>query len=163
MTKTFVPLDYEVPESLVTDQYRLDILSPKVTEIDYEAVMSSKVRLRTIFGENTDWPKDDMSLEHNTKDLKRHEEEFKSRKAFLYTVLTLTRDRCIGCVYIEPTKVTEFDCEVYLWVRDSEISLDDHLYNTIHNWLESSWPFKKIAFPGREISWSGWNSYLSKS
>ena len=157
-----MPIDFEVPESFVTDLYRLEILTPKVTELDYDAVMSSKERLRNVFGENTEWPKDDMSLEKNTEDLTRHEKEFKIREAFAYTVLTLPSDKCIGCVYIEPTIVREFDCEVYLWVRDSEISLDNHLYKSVYNWLLSSWPFKKIAFPGREISWADWKSYLLK-
>jgi hypothetical protein len=122
MIKNFVPVDFEVPESLLTDHYRLEILKPDVTEMDYDAVMSSKKRLRNVFGENTEWPKDNMSLEDNRNDLQRHEEEFRTRKAFAYTVLTLSKDKRIGCVYIEPTKVSECDCEVYLWVRDSEFS-----------------------------------------
>jgi hypothetical protein len=163
MTKTFVPIDFEVPELLEIDQYRLEVLTPNVTEMDYEAVMSSKERLRNVFEENTDWPKDDMSLEENREDLTRHEKEFRAREAFAYTVLTLSRDKCIGCVYFEPTNVSELDCEVYLWVRDSEISLDNHLYNNVRNWILNSWPFKKIAFPGREISWAEWKSYLSEN
>jgi hypothetical protein len=163
MRKIFVPIDFELPESFETDQYRLEVLTPNVTELDYDAVMSSKERLRNVFGENTEWPKDDMSLEDNRNDLQRHEEEFRSSKAFAYTVLTVSRDKCIGCVYIEPTNVSEFDCEVYLWVRESEISLDNHLYNNVRNWILNSWPFKKIAFLGREISWADWKSYLSEN
>ena len=163
MTKNFVPLVFKVPELFRTDEYLLEMLSPNVTKLDYDAVMSSRVRLRNVFGENTEWPKDDMSLKDNRNDLQRHEEEFRARIAFAYTVLTISRDKCIGCVYIEPTNVSEFDCEVYLWVRDSEISLDDHLYNNVRNWLSSSWPFKRIAFPGREITWSDWKSKLLKA
>ena len=163
MKNNFVAADFKVPDSLLTDKYRLEILTPNVTALDYDAVMSSKKRLRNVFGENTEWPKDDMTLEDNTEDLRRHEKEFKAREAFAYTVLTLSGNKCIGCVYIDPTKVPDFDCEVYLWVRDSEITLDDHLYKNVRSWLQSSWPFKKIAFPGREISWSDWKSYLSKA
>ena len=163
MTKQFVPEEFVVPDSLVTDRYRLEILSPNVTEIDYDAVMTSKVRLRTVFREKTEWPKDDMSLEENRSDLIRHETEFKSRQAFAYTVLTLSREKCIGCVYIDPSKISEFDCEVYLWVRESHLSLDDDLYNNIRKWLLSSWPFERIAFPGRKISWDKWKLYLAPS
>jgi hypothetical protein len=158
----FVPQKFVVPESFITDRYRLEMLSPSVAEIDYDAVMTSKVRLRTVFSEKTEWPKDDMSLEENRRDLKRHEIEFKSRQAFAYTVLTLLREKCIGCVYIDPSTVSEFDCEVYLWVRESDLVLDSDLYNNIRNWLMSSWPFKSIAFPGREISWDKWKLFLSK-
>lgn len=162
MIKHFVPEEFVVPESFVTDHYRLEMLSPEVTEIDYDAVMTSKIRLRTVFGEKTEWPKDNMSLEENRTDLLRHESEFKSRQAFAYTVLTLSREKCIGCVYIDPSKASDFDCEVYLWIRDSHIALDNDLYNNIHNWLTSRWPFKKIAFPGREIPWKSWKIYLLK-
>ena len=162
MTKLFVPEEFVVPDLFVTDRYRLEMLSPEVTEIDYDAVMSSKVRLRTVFSEKTEWPKDDMSLEENRSDLIRHEAEFKSRKAFLYTVLALSRENCIGCVYIEPSRVSEFDCEVYLWVRESHLTLDDTLYTDIRNWLVSVWPFERIAFPGREIPWNKWELYLAK-
>jgi len=34
MTNIFVPADFEVPESHVTDKYRLEILTPSVTEMD---------------------------------------------------------------------------------------------------------------------------------
>ena len=162
MTELFIPQEFIVPESFVTEQYGLEILSPSVTEIDYDAVMTSKVRLRTIFGEKTEWPRDDMSLEENRRDLQRHELEFKSREAFAYTVLTLSREKCIGCVYIVPSTVSEFDCEVYLWVRESHLNLDADLYNNIRSWLTSSWPFNSIAFPGREISWDKWKMYQPK-
>jgi len=163
MTKLFVPEEFVVPDSLVTDRYRLEMLSPNVTEIDYDAVMTSKVRLRTVFSEKTEWPKDEISLEENRSDLTRHETEFKLRQAFAYTVLTLSREKCIGCVYIDPSKVSEFDCEVYLWVRESHLSLDNDLYTNIRKWLLSSWPFVRIAFPGREIPWDKWKLYLTPS
>ncbi len=102
------------------------------------------------------------SLEENRRDLQIHAQEFKLRQAFAYTVLTLSKEKCIGCVYIEPSPVAEFDCEVYLWVRESEYALDHNLYTNIRNWLMSSWPFKNIAFPGREISWDKWKLYLEK-
>ncbi len=163
MTKQFIPQEFIVPESFVTNRYRLEILSPTVAAIDYDAVMTSKVRLRNVFDEKTEWPKDDMSLEENRTDLIRHETEFKSRQAFAYTVLTLSREKCIGCVYINPSIFSEFDCEVYLWVRESHLTFDNALYNDIRSWLVSSWPFKNIAFPGREISWDKWDLYLSKN
>ncbi|MBT4662097.1 MAG: hypothetical protein HOC18_09380 [Candidatus Marinimicrobia bacterium] len=160
MKNNFVQQSFNVPESLETEKYRLEILTPAVAKLDYDAVMSSKIRLRSVFSKSTEWPRDNMSLEDNIKDLQRHEEEFKLHKAFAYTVLTPTREKCLGCVYIEPCNVTEFDCEVYFWVRDENIYLDNDLYNCISDWLVKCWPFKTIAFPGREISWQKWKSYM---
>jgi hypothetical protein len=86
--------------------------------------MSSKERLRQVFAENDDWPEDAMTFEFNKNDLIMHEEEFKGREAFAYAVLSHSKDRYIGCVYVNPSDADEYDCEVYLWVRDSEIQLD---------------------------------------
>jgi hypothetical protein len=162
MESTFVPVEFEVPESLITNQYQLEMLSPEIAELDYDAVMSSKNRLRTIFSERTEWPRDDMTLDENRKDLIRHQEEFETRKAFAYTVLNVDRNKCLGCVYIEPSRIFQFDCEIYLWVRESHISLDNNLFITINNWISDYWLFKKPAFPGREVSLEKWNLLLTK-
>ena len=156
MTHSFVPANFDIPELITTDNFCLTILTPAVCEIDYEAVMSSKTRLRAIFGMRTEWPNDSMTLEDNFRDLENHENDFRSRKAFAYTVLTNTQKKCIGCVYIDPCKFREFDSEVYLWVRDDCIHLDIELYEFISHWIRTYWPFSNVAFPGREISWSKW-------
>jgi len=152
----FVPKDFIVPASLVTDKYCLQILEPSVAELDYDAVMTSRVQLRQIFCKDDEWPADDMSLESNISDLKQHEVEFHSREAFAYTVLSLDKDRCIGCVYLYPCSLTKYDCEVYLWVRTSEKNLEKNLYLDTFHWLQTHWPFERFAFPGREIPWEQW-------
>jgi hypothetical protein len=156
MINNFLPTDFNVPTSYTKDKYRLEVLSPKFAKLDYEAVTTSKERLRKVFGENTEWPKDDITLEDNIRDLKRHEQEFISKEAFAYSVLTIKNDKCLGCLYIEPSLSKVYDCEVYLWVRDSEIKLDEILYKDVKDWLEERWPFKNVIFPGREISWKDW-------
>lgn len=156
MDETFVPEDFAVPESLSTDRYRLEVLTPSVAELDYEAVMSSVERLRQVFGQDDDWPADDMTLEFDIGDLEQHEAEFRAREAFAYTVLSPGGDRCVGCVYLYPSSVPGYDCEVFLWVRESEADLDEHLYTAIRSWLKTDWPFENPAFPGREIPWDQW-------
>ena len=162
MSEDFVPQDFIVPKLLKTDHYLLEMLTPDVAEMDFEAVMSSRVRLRSIFEKHSDWPEENMSLKDNIRDLEQHEQEFISRQAFAYTVLTLTKEKCIGCVYFNPSTVSEFDCEVYLWVRDSAMNLDTDLYQKVQQWLNNQWPFKRIAFPGRKIPWDIWNAYPKK-
>lgn len=159
MKKNFVPKNFNIPLKFRTDKYKLEVLTPKVGEIDYDAVMSSKERLRSVFARCTEWPKDKMTLKENINDLRRHEQEFLDRKAFAYTVLNLTGDYCIGCVYIEPSSKINFDCEVYLWVRNSEIKFDPDLYQNIKSWIKTEWPFKNAAFPGRDIAWAEWNQF----
>lgn len=153
MSNIFIPSDFTIPTNFVNDLYRFEILSPIFATLDFDAVISSKERLRGVFAERTDWPKDDITLEDNIRDLKRHEQEFLAKEAFAYSVLTLKSDKCLGCLYIEPSLSKRHDSEVYLWVRDSEIELDDILYKDVKDWLEVSWPFKNVIFPGREITW----------
>jgi hypothetical protein len=120
--------------------------------------MSSKVRLRQVFAERDDWPADSMSFECNKNDLVKHEKEFKAREAFAYAVFSSSEDRYIGCVYVNPSDTAGHDCEVYLWVRDSEIRLDEPLFKSIEKWLKTEWKFEHRAFPGRTISWSQWSN-----
>jgi hypothetical protein len=28
----------------------------------------------------------------------------------------------------------------------------------LRGWLRDAWPFKRVAFPGRDISWDEWRS-----
>ncbi len=159
MTQTFVPDGFVVPETIVNSDFRLEILEPSVAEIDYETVMSSRKRLRSVFDEHDDWPADTMTLAFNIRDLERHEREFKTRVAFAYTVREPHGDGYWGCVYIKPS-TTDFDAEVYLWVSDAEVSHDENLYDFIRSWLASDWPFERVAYPGREISWDRWHALL---
>ncbi len=65
-----VPNDFNVPEQLRTSNFILRMLSASDVELDYEAVMSSKLHLRKVFAEHDDWPADDMTIEDNLNDLK---------------------------------------------------------------------------------------------
>jgi len=59
---------------------------------------------------------------------------------------------------LQPRK-EDFDAEVYMWVRKSAFDegLDPVLYKSVRKWISEKWPFKKVAYPGREISWDEWN------
>lgn len=65
-----------------------------------------------------------------------------------------------GCVYIDPTRRSGFDAEVFLWARQSELAggLEERLYRTVQEWLRADWPFEKVAFPGRDIDWPAWRA-----
>lgn len=162
-TDPFVSLDFKIPEKLETEKFRLRMLTVNDVVKDYEAVMTSVNHLKGIFGPKSTWPSKDLTLEQDLIDLGWHQKEFQRRTSFAYTVINLEESRCLGCVYIDPCNKTGYDAEVYLWVRKSEFKngLDPILFNTVKNWLEEEWPFKKVAYPGREIDWSTWKS-LSK-
>jgi hypothetical protein len=149
MSKQFVPDDFQVPASLETDHFRLRMLSVGDVEKDYEAVIESRELLHTLFG--GPWPRPGFTLEENLADLEEHQQEFLSRKAFAYTVVSLDETRVLGCVYIEPSETADSDAVVVMWVRQTEYDkgLDETLFNTVRKWISSDWPFKKIEYPGR--------------
>lgn len=148
--KRFVPADCQVPAKLETERFRLRKLSVSDAEKDYEAVMSSRKLLKSMF--EGDWPRETFTLEENRKDLERHQKEFDHQEAFAYTVVSLDERVVLGCVYINPSKDGESDATVHLWVRQSEYDkgLDSVLFKTVKEWIKSEWPFKKVVYPGRE-------------
>ena len=158
--KIKLPENFIAPKNCKVGDFYFSILDPSVTEIDYKVVMSSRKRLRKIFKRDDTWPSEDMTLDENTKDLVRHETEFKQKKAFAYSVYPLDKKEYIGCIYINPTKKS-YDCEVYLWVSDSNFHMDDVLFRQTKKWLEEAWGFRHAAFPGREIAWDEWQVYKS--
>ena len=160
MPENFIPKSFVIPKFLDSDKFHFRVLDDSIAELDFEAVMSSQKRLQGIFGFGSEWPKSNMTLEENIESLKVHKQEFESGKAFAYSVFNNAKDKCLGSVYIDPSQSQNYDCEVYLWIRNDSLSLDNELYQIVLKWLSNEWPFSKIAFPGRCISWPEWNEEL---
>jgi len=158
--RPFVPKDFQVPDKLETERFRLRMLTVNDVVKDYDAVMTSVEHLRGVFGPQSTWPKPELTLEQDLIDLGWHHKEFQRRRSFAYTVMDPPESECLGCVYIVPTRKRGYDAEVYLWVRASEFKkgLDAALYDAVKSWVEKGWPFKKVAYPGRDIGWEAWES-----
>ncbi len=160
MKTRFVADDFRVPQRVDQPTFVLRPLTTADAEKDYEAVMSSKERLRQIFGERDAWPADDMTLHENERDLEGHQTDFAQRQGFTYTVETLAGDTCLGCVYIYPCDRGDYDAQVYYWVRDSVTAhgLEVELGAFVRHWLRAAWPFAQPVFPGRDVSWHAWEA-----
>lgn len=151
-----VPVNFHVPHSIDINPFHLTKLVPAFALIDYEAVMNSRERLRTVFNEKTVWPADNMSLKDNISDLIRHEKEFNEGAAFVYSIFDKDKINYIGCLYIEPSGKISHDCAIYMWVTDNSMQIDKTLFSKVKKWIDDYWPFENPAYPGREISWSEW-------
>jgi len=153
---TFVPKEFNVPEKLETNEFRLRMLTVNDVVKDYDAVVTSTEHLKTIWPGGA-WP-DGLTLEQNLIDLGWHQKEFQTRRSFAYTVVTLSESQVTGCVYIVPARKPGYDAEVYLWARQSELAggLESRLHAAVREWVAKEWPFKKAAFPGRDIDWDTW-------
>ena len=156
MNITFVPKSFDVQTKVSMPPFHFTVLEESNAKVDYQAVMSSLPRLKSIFGPNTSWPSEHMSLEENVVSLQTHKREFIDRVAFAYSVFDESKTKCLGSIYIDPSRSPHYDCEVYLWVREDSADLDAILYSSVLTWLTEHWPFEKVAFPGRSISWQDW-------
>lgn len=157
MTEKFIPTDFKVPEVLETDRFRLRMLTVNDVELDYDAVMSSIEHLHKsqLFGFNRKWPPEDLTIEEEKQGLEIHEEEFQKRLSFAYTIMNLDETKCLGCMYIYPSDNPNYDAIIMMWVRQSEVAngLDEILFSSVKKWIQEKWPFKKVAYPGRDVSW----------
>lgn len=156
----FLPVNFVIPKTLETNRIRLRMLKVSDVVKDYDAVMSSVEHLQATkpFGPNQKWPKG-LTFEQNLIDLGWHQKEFQMRSSFAYTVMNHDESKCLGCIYIEPSSNSNYETMIFLWVRQSEIEygLDGHLFESVKKWISEKWPFKTIAYPGREINWDGWS------
>lgn len=153
-----VPGDFVVPGQLDAPEFRLRMLTIHDVLKDYDAVTSSAAHLRSVWPDSA-WPQG-LTLEQNLIDLGWHQKEFQRRSSFAYTVVTPDESRVVGCVYIYPSTRRGYDAEVYLWARQSELAggLEQRLHAVVKQWLSQAWPFKAVAFPGREIDWQSWHA-----
>ena len=149
MTSSFVPDDFVVPRSLVTPAFRLEPLGPEHNEGDYAAWQSSIDHIRSTPGlVGRSWPRPEMTLDDNLKDLQGHARDFAARSGFTYTVRDTGTDEIIGCVYIYPWK-NEPGVRVLSWVRADRASLDAPVYEAVSEWLRTAWPFTSFAYAPR--------------
>jgi hypothetical protein len=146
---SFVPDDFVVPRSLVTDAFRLEPLGPQHNAGDYQAWMSSIDYIRSTPGMQwRSWPRPEMTLAENLADLEGHASDFANRSGFTYTVLASDTGEIIGCVYIYPRKSGP-GAEVRSWVRADRADLDAPLYEAVSEWLRTAWPFASITYAPR--------------
>jgi hypothetical protein len=158
-TKPFVPSEFKIPDTLETPQFRARMLTIHDVVKDYDAVMTSIEHLQKMYA-STDWPTKELTFEQNLIDLGWHQKEFQRRRSFAYTIVSVDESQVIGCLYINPTIKGDYDASITMWVRTSMVDkgFDSILFTSVKQWIAKDWPFKKVAYPGREIKWEDWRS-----
>lgn len=161
--RELVPPDFKVPERLDGPGYYLRMLGIGDLEKDFEAVMDSAERLHGLFDPESRWP-DGLTKQEDLIDLAWHQREFTIRHSFAYTVMSSDESRCLGCVYIFPSDRRGFDAKVFFWVRtDPNAEMrDTALGRLVQTWITERWPFKAVAYPGRNQSWETWQTLALK-
>ncbi|MGE0392165.1 MAG: hypothetical protein AB7I25_02795 [Vicinamibacterales bacterium] len=150
-TARFAPETFVAPGPPQLAGYVWNILEPEILKPDYQALLDRDGRPANASG---------GTLAEDYGELKRHRWEFQHHTAFAYGVLTPDRQEEQACVYINPSPKAGYDATVRLWVtkQGAAAGLEPKLEKAVRAWIAARWPFKKVAFPGRDMPMSEWNA-----
>ena len=116
----WLPADWQHPTRVeLPTGHHLRPIHPDDTELDMPAVMGSRERLWSIYGEAWGWPPADMTAEQDREDLARHEAEAERHESFNYALFDAAETELLGCVYIDPAERRGADAEISWWARSS--------------------------------------------
>ena len=159
----WLPEDFAHPlrAELPTGQH-LRPMGPADTDIDYPAVMGSRDRLWSIYGEAWGWPPAHMTIEADRKDLAHHAREIEAHESFLYGVFEDDEAELLGCLYIDPpTKAGDVGAEISWWLIDRLVGSDVEraLDAFVPRWIDQVWPLPAPPrYVGRDLPWAEWNA-----
>lgn len=148
----WLPEDFAHPQRVdLPTGHHLRPIREADCDIDYPAVMGSRVRLWAKYGPTFDWPPATMSYEANRRDLARHEAEIAAHESFNYAVLDERETELLGCVYIDPPddkSPPDKDAVVSWWVVDDATGteLERALDSFVPRWLEERWGFRSVRY-----------------
>ena len=152
-----VPADFEVPSTLEADGFRLQPLTYELMLEDYEAVIAGAKNLGIAFDDPSFDPKA-YTLQREVVELGWHMGEWRRRKSFAYANMSPDCATCYGSVYVHPTMKRDYDAHVITWVRpETPEGFDEHVYRIVREWMKG-WPFERVGYPGREMSWKDWHA-----
>ncbi|MBF9150150.1 twin-arginine translocation pathway signal protein [Novosphingobium jiangmenense] len=162
--KPLVAPDFRVPVETIGPGFRLVPLGPDLVKIDFEAYMSSIEHLQQTFTRSTAWPHPGITDAEAMVDMETEQARFAHRKSFAYAVLTPDGKRERGCVYVQPSPVPGYGAVVRMWVTKAEYDagFDAQLQAWVMQWMTKDWPFAKVAYPGRTISWDHWDALVPR-
>jgi hypothetical protein len=159
----FLPEDFVVPTLVAGLRFRIRPITVHDVVKAYDAVMSSRERLWTEFGDVWGWPRADLTLEETLVEVAWRQREGELRRSFSFAVLTTDESRLLGTVRIDPPGKVGADAEATFWVRSDRdgSSVAEELENFVREWVTTTWPFKTVRYPGRDISWDDWHALPS--
>lgn len=163
-TPNLITSSTQVPKQVTTDAFVIRPIKLTDAKVDYTAVMESRDQISNTFGLDHPWPPADLTLEQNRVDLAWHQKEHQRRDAFTYTVYDTDTNTELGCLYIQPTRVSNYEAGIYFWTSAvaGRRNLTANISETIRQWISDDWPFDKIVYPGRDVQWEDWQECKSK-
>jgi len=158
LSAQFVPDAFQPPRTYSGRGYKLVPLGPDVAELDFKAYMGSIDHIRSTMGGK--WPNPNLTMADQAKDMAGEKAQWDGRKSFPYAILSADGTKELGCFYIRPSGKVGYDAAITLWVTKDQFDagLEKQLIPEMKAWLAAVWPFKKPAWPGREIPMSVWRA-----
>lgn len=157
---SWLPDDFEHPTLVPVDDvgHHLRPIHPDDTELDMIAVMGSRERLWSIYGEAWGWPPETLTADEDRDDLARHAQETADHESFNYALFDRDEAALLGCVYIDPPQKPGADAEISWWVIDSLVGseLEATLATFVPAWIQQDWPLKHPRYVGRDLTWRAW-------
>lgn len=157
---TWLPQDFSHPlhVPLPGGGFHLRPIAGADTDLDYPAVMGSRDRLWSIYGEAWGWPSAEMTYEEDRADLVRHANEMETHESFNYALFDDAGTALLGCVYIDPPRKAGGDAEISWWVVDDRVGteLERALDALVPEWIAAAWPFERPCYVGRDLTWHEW-------
>jgi hypothetical protein len=152
MSDPWLPPDFVHPKRVqLPTGHHLRPISADDTELDMVAVMGSRERLWSMYGEAWGWPPATMTAEQDREDLQHHADEMERNESFNYALFDAEETALLGCVYIEPTKEPDADADVMWWVVDDLAGSDVEaaLGDFVVRWVSEEWPLGRPRFVGQ--------------
>ncbi|MGJ8720230.1 MAG: GNAT family N-acetyltransferase [Salinibacterium amurskyense] len=148
-TESWLPAGWQHPTHVALPTgHHLRPICASDTELDMDAVMGSRERLWSIYGEAWGWPPASMTAEQDRADLQRHADEMQTNESFNFALFDADETELIGCVYIDPSEDETADADISWWVRDEYVGteLEAALNEFVPAWIERDWPLANPRF-----------------
>ncbi len=147
----WLPPDFVHPTRLdLATGHHLRPIRADDVDLDLPAVMGSRDRLWSIYGEAWGWPPATMTHEQDREDLAHHEREIEAHESFNYALFDAGETELLGCVYIDPPEreAAGVGAVVSWWVVDDAVgtALERALDEAVPAWLAVDWPLEGIRF-----------------
>ena len=158
----WLPERFEHPTGVdLPTGHHLRPISAADTDLDMVAVMGSRERLWTIYGEAWGWPPATMTAEQDREDLQHHADEIEAHLSFNYALFDEEETALLGCVYLDPPPPSTgtpgdgaVDAVVSWWVVDDLVGspVEAALDALVPRWIEEDWPLQRpwygVGAPG---------------
>jgi hypothetical protein len=155
----WLPVNFAHPLRVaVPGGYHLRPIAAADVDLDYPAVMGSRERLWSVYGDAWGWPPATMTYQQDLDDLARHEAEIAAHESFNYALLDYAETALLGCVYVDPPEKAGADAEICWWIVDDKLGseLEDVLDGLVPGWIAEAWPFERPRYIGRDLTWPDW-------